>query len=174
MGWLILERRSYETPKQYLDKQCTWSDPETGVYHRLLRSAMVGATEYYAAIERTVGTERTVFAVVILVRHYRRTNEWGYKDMDENMDPNAANCPLTILDLLTPTDYPNAIVWRNRCRENAARKKAARTLEPGTALRYGNRQYTVQKKLNNGYSVLDENGCSWRLRFAQARHSTIL
>ncbi len=39
------------------------------------------------------------------------------------MGPCEADCPQSILDLLTPTDRPYAVKWRARCRENAATRR---------------------------------------------------
>ena len=49
---------------------------------------------------------------------------FGYKDMSEDMGPCEAECPVAILDLLTPTDREYALNWRRRCREFAATRAA--------------------------------------------------
>ena len=51
---------------------------------------------------------------------------FGYKDMDESCGPYQYDCPVSILNLLSPTEYEYAIEWRKACRENAAKKAAAR------------------------------------------------
>ena len=51
--------------------------------------------------------------------HYR----WGYKDMDESMEPYAYTCPLKFLDAST-CDDPGAVAWRADCREAHAKKAA--------------------------------------------------
>lgn len=40
---------------------------------------------------------------------------FGYKDMDEQSGPVEANCPRSILELLTSSSHPYALDWRNRC-----------------------------------------------------------
>lgn len=128
MGWLYMRcLNGYSGPRQYLDAQFTCQRPD----HRstVLRSALVGRRVYYAAVEHnpTDSGEREVFALVCLVRYNPRDHEgyiFGYKEMDEGMGPNEADCPESILDLLTPTDWSFALDWRARCRQNAAKRRA--------------------------------------------------
>ena len=78
-----------------------------------------------------------MIALVCLVRYNPRDREGtifgyiGYKSMDESVGPCEADCPVAILDLLTPTAYPYALAWRERCRANAARRAARPTLRDG-------------------------------------------
>lgn len=128
MGWLYMQSfDGHSGPRQYLDAQFTYSS--NGVVSRVLRSSLRGGKVYYAAIEMTrPGKPREVFALVCLVDHNPRDPEgyvFGYKDMDEGMGPVESDCPVDILDMLTPTDRPYAIAWRERCRVNAARRRAA-------------------------------------------------
>jgi hypothetical protein len=129
--------KGFSGPRQYLDAQFTYTRPE--LTSKVLRSALVGMRVYYAAIEhgRREKNERTVFAAVCLVNYNPRDREgyiFGYKDMDETVGPNEADCPEAILDLLTATEYPYAQAWRARCRENAA---ARRTLSSKPSPRAG-------------------------------------
>ena len=48
---------------------------------------------------------------------------WGYKDMDESMEPYAYTCPLKFLDAST-CQTATAIAWRAACREAHAKKAA--------------------------------------------------
>jgi hypothetical protein len=127
MGWLYMQSlKGYYGPRQYLDAQFTFTRPE--LTSKVLRSALIGMRVYYAAIEhvRHEKNDRTVFAVVCLVRYNPRDREgyiFGYKDMDETVGPNESDCPEVILDLLTPTEYPYAQAWRSRCQENAAARR---------------------------------------------------
>lgn len=127
MGWLYMQSLDgHSGPRQYLDAQLTYERSE--LRSTVLKSALVALRVYYAAVEhlRSSG-EREVFAVVCLVRYNPRDREgyvFGYKDMDEGMDPCEADCPESILDLLTATERPHAMAWRARCRENAARRRA--------------------------------------------------
>ena len=126
MGWLsMMTLGRFATPKAYLDDQFTYTS-ETNT-SRVIASALCNMTVYYAAIERVSHEteERMVFAVVCLVRYNRNAKDgyiFAYKDMDETMGPCESQCPPTILDLLTPTEYPYALAWRGRCRAHAQRK----------------------------------------------------
>jgi len=84
-----------------------------------------------------VGREREVTALVCLVRYNPRDREgyiFGYKDMDESMGPCEAECPPAILDLLTPTERPYAVAWRERCRAAAARRASKSKLQSGQTI----------------------------------------
>ncbi len=123
MGWLYMQSlKGHSGPRQYLDAQFTFERPDAT--SKVLRSALVGNSVYYAAVEQTIATgEREVFALICLVRYNPRDREgyiFGYKDMTEGMGPYECDCPVAILDLLTPTDRPYALQWRARCRATAA------------------------------------------------------
>jgi hypothetical protein len=114
---------AHDTPKTYLDNGFTWERrDENGNLlegRRVLKSVYSGST-YYAAIEAYDGTgqRRSVTAAVCLVRWNpgaRSGEEFGYKDMDEDMGPAEAAAPRSILELLTSTDVPYALNWRRRC-----------------------------------------------------------
>ena len=114
----------HKTPKEYLDNQLTHQNDNSTC--KVLDSAVVGMRRYYAAVERVERSmgERTVTCVVCLVNYNTRAKEgdiFGYKDMDETMGPCATDCPARILDLLTPTDVPNAVEWRAQCRARLAK-----------------------------------------------------
>lgn len=126
MGWLYMHRTGmggHETPKAYLDDQLTYEReacedaPFQGC--RVLKSVFTGST-YYAAVER-YGEDRErlyVTAVICLVRWNPKAADgliFGYKDMDEQSGPVEANCPRSILELLTSSSHPYALDWRNRC-----------------------------------------------------------
>ncbi|HEX7854984.1 MAG TPA: hypothetical protein VF503_14945 [Sphingobium sp.] len=144
MGWLTMSRRSmrgHATAKAYLDDQFTYSRPVEGGTEglKVLASSCQQNRTYYAAVQvlkNGVGTE--VFAVVCKVLWNPRSKtgeQFGYKDMTENMGPCEDNCPRAILDLLTPTDHEHALDWRKRCAENL--KRRARKLENGDRIKLG-------------------------------------
>lgn len=134
MGWLFMRSLGgFSGPRQYLDAQFTHERP--GERARVLRSALLAVRTYYAAVEivRASG-QREVTAIVCLIRYNPRDREgyiFGYKDMDESVGPCESDCPVGILDLLTPTTHPYALAWRERCRANAARRTARPTLRDG-------------------------------------------
>ena len=124
MGWLFMQRLGiHKGPKDYLDAQFTYTNDQSQL--RILRSTLVNRRVYYAAAERILNAEstRSVFAIVCLVKWAPRARDgyiFGYKDMDESVGPCERDCPAGILDLLTPTEYPYAIKWREECRANLA------------------------------------------------------
>jgi len=135
MGWLFMHSLDgHSGPRQYLDAQFTF-ERDGGLRCRVLRSALVRMRTYYAAVERLqLGKPREVFAVVCPVRYNPRDAEgdiFGYKHQSEAVGACAAECPLGILDLLTPTDEPDAVAWRERCRAHAAQRAARPRLRPG-------------------------------------------
>lgn len=132
MGWTwqcakFYDRKGNIDRKAECDALYTWNNEETGDKCRVLKSAMVGAT-WYGACERTrPGQEPYVFAGVCLTSvDSREYYTFGYKDMDESMGPCERECPVSILKLLSPCDYEWALAWREDCRDNAAKKAAAK------------------------------------------------
>lgn len=109
MGWTQYpnSRLSYAQEKAEMARICApWP---------VLQASKVGSTWYLA-----VKNERDVFAVVVLVN---QRGGFAYKDMDESMGPTEARAPASLIAKLTPTVYPHAMEWRERCLKNAAKRK---------------------------------------------------
>lgn len=127
MGWLYMKSLGgFKTPKEYLDNQFTFERNGGNITSTVLKSAVKNMRTYYAAVEHVIDGKRQVFAVVCLVRYNKRDKDgyiFGYKDMDETMGPCEAECPASILDLLTPTEAKYAIEWRAKCRAKLDRPK---------------------------------------------------
>ena len=138
MGWTFKEKPL--NVREDLDRSLTWAN-ESGA-RRVLDSAIVNRTEYYAAVEwvRPDGT-REVWCAVFLLKFHPRARDgltFGYKDMSEEMGPYAWRCPVRILDALTPTENAHANGWRAKCREYHARRAALPKLAEGMRLRIAN------------------------------------
>ncbi len=127
MGWTCTYKPKNESVSDFLlsSGALTWSDDSPNAY-KVLDSAFVNFNEFYAAVEcinKQTG-ERSVFATIILVTlHEESSNNICYKDMDESFGPYAYNCPLRILNLLTPTVNECAIEWRERCNQTLQSSK---------------------------------------------------
>lgn len=156
MGWMFQYGKPADI-KAEITRLCTWNtDRGKG---EALKVMNYGSTWYVAC--KSTPTDPThkisdfeqaedgsyVFAAVFLTRIDK--GEFGYKDMDETMGPNASNCPAGILNLLSPTTSEYALAWRERCRNQ---RKVQRIAE-GTIVRlktawepYG----TDFKKINYG------------------------
>lgn len=150
---------------------------------------MIGNT-YYAAIkllkaykgedengksiyEDLTISEQEVFAVVILtsVNNNDYCN-FAYKLMNETVGPCEANCPVSILTLLTPTNNKYALDWRERCFKNANKERKLKDLAVGTKIRIsnqggrGDKQTIILQKMEAAYQfktpwwkVMGENAC---------------
>lgn len=143
MGWLFMPRGSmggHATAKAYLDNQFSYErsqDDGSSRGLKVLASRCPGNRVYYAATQvMTNGQGGEIFAIVCLVRWNPRAKDgyiFSYKDMEESMGPCEADCPASILDLLTPTDKEYALDWRARCRANLECR--ARKLVDGDRIR---------------------------------------
>lgn len=127
MGWCCTDKPKSQSLLDFFINQGVfqWS-PESPYSNRVIQTALVGLTEFYAAVESVhkITGERIVSAYVILVRFsndpcYNIT----YKVMDETCGPYAYKCPKKILDLLTPTLNDYAIKWRSECNKVLEKNK---------------------------------------------------
>jgi hypothetical protein len=107
---------------------------------------------FYAAVQTNEGPEQgQVWAFVALVYWTFGYHNFGYKDMEETMGPNAAECPARILDLLTPLgecskphphrehDYCGTCAareWRADCRKVADARARAAKVQPGQVIKF--------------------------------------
>ena len=131
MGWdgiydYMLPRKNGKVDRKgYLDKTFTWKSDDGNRSCEVLKSSMVGSV-YYAAAKNQNGD---IFAIVTLTAGKHSKNDscglW-YKVMDETVGPYYWDCPASILDMLTPTQYESAKEWRKTCRERLALKAEER------------------------------------------------
>lgn len=169
MGWDYQTRP--DNVKAHLDERYSFAcvdwktGQKTGTVNRVIRSAIVGLTTYYAAVEKTEadGT-RSVWAGVALLSYTKRDGvpELGVKSMDESVGPCEVQCPEVILNLLTPTDL-DRYGWRDRCRAYHAARKAKPKLSPGTVI-----SFAEPIKLKGGTTfdrleVVDPKRSTWRI-----------
>ena len=116
MGWMFQETLDQKVNrKRECDSLINTKD------YDLLKSRMVGSVWYGALRNKKTGF---VSALVMLTKiRSKDVCNFGTKAMTEDMGPNEAKCPMDILDLLSPTDSPTSLEWRDRCRQNAAKPK---------------------------------------------------
>lgn len=123
MGWTSYYADIYTSGKvdrkkikAICDNQLTWTD-ERGS-RNVIKSSIVGNT-YYAAVEHVQPDgSRKVWAAVTRFQTGEK-NGFGnfcYKGMDETVGPYYYDCPLSILNLLTETEYEYAKEWREKVR----------------------------------------------------------
>ncbi len=173
MGWTSYHATHYKKGKVDRKAECDayfLEGPDAGFY-QVLKSVMVGSV-YYAAVKqlkRCISSERLpdgtypseeipeeerhVWAAVFLTSTDSRDYyNFSYKDMSEDMGPCESECPEAILKLLDPTDSQWANEWRERCWENAKRKKspdALPNLPVGAVIRYTQNDGSVVELLKH-------------------------
>ena len=180
MGWsYVYSLNGHKTPKAYLDAQFTFESDHRRL--AVLDSAAKLGT-YYAAVEsvdKATG-EREVLAAVCLTQYrkqgFKDGTVFGYKDMDETMGPCESECPVRILDLLTPTTSVYANEWRERCRERATKRmpKIGEAFTLATPLRFTDgavlSKFRSVKNGNRGVAHLSlENGRLYRISLLRKR-----
>ena len=119
MGWTYYTATEYRNGKIDRLAECRKEFGRNPEWATILKDAMVGTT-YYAALKLSGKDE--VFALVCLTGVDKR--DFGYKDMDESMNPFYYDCPIGILKLLTPTKNELALEWRATCYKRIKNKKA--------------------------------------------------
>ena len=176
MGWTTTYKAKSISAKEYIENNLLVWKSQTHNY-RVLDGGVVKFRTYYGAVEKTeIKTgERTVFAVVILLNYYRdKYDNFGYKDMSEDMGPCQSECPERILKLLTPTESQYANDWRQRCWDRINSKKNKPQIMEKMILNYCGKDYTVLKSLGRrGYSV-EHDGREYRMKTSQAYEAKIV
>ena len=81
------------------------------------------------------GKYRTCLVFLINRRTGRDGMNFGYKDICETMGPYECGCPARLLDLLSTTTDEYANKWRESCRANIAKAKAALKLRGGMTVK---------------------------------------
>ena len=132
MGWTSYYATHYKNGKIDRKAECdqlfNWEDENRKC--EVLKSSMVGST-YYAAVRslnKTNGYERVCAAICLTSTNAKDYYNFAYKDMDETCGPYKYDCPIGILNLLTPTENEYALEWRKKCYEKLDRKKSKTSL----------------------------------------------
>lgn len=176
MGWTFYDadvftagKRDNKKIKAILDKQCTWE--WEGGSNKPLKSSLVGNT-YYAAVEQILsdGTRKVWCAVTRISLNGEDGFRFGYKDMEESMNPFYYDCPIGILNLLTETDSEYANKWRKGVREYHEKQKKRRNkslgkLPLGTVIEFtinGRGTFRAKKILYYKYKRPVWAGNGWR------------
>ena len=192
MGWLTYYKSPDETPRDNLMRQALqWTSLPEDQRPTFVDHAQRGSTHYfayrfpaeYAAAHGGTktyvpGPDGSYVVCFIFLTSSRRDGScnFGYKDMDESYGPSKADCPVRLLEKLSPLQDPDgyAAQWRARCRANATRPAPAKiatgqtiTLAEPVAFRdgtkrqqfrvldmvparYGRRAYRVFESLSDG------------------------
>lgn len=121
---------------------------------RVLDIAKKGNT-FYCAWER-VQPDGKKYVLCMVMLTSRKDGEVCYKEVDECMGPCEAECPIRILDKLSPvadfaepgtSSYAYAVAWRDRCRARANKPKGQTVLD-GDTIKLAN-----PLKFNNGATL---------------------
>lgn len=96
--------------------------------------------------------------------------QWGYKDMSEDMHPFYYDCPMSLLDVAGQTDNECANKWREEVRRHHASKKK---LSIGNRIEVYGKVYTIVEKIDRSWEVRSEaDGRRYRMspkHFARAK-----
>lgn len=98
--------------------------------HKIIDHSVHGRTAYLAC--QTSSGE--VYGLVCML--HKNSDGWGYNPVEESMGPYEVECPLRILDKLSPTDSEYALRWRNDCREHASLKRKRSSMGVGSVIRF--------------------------------------
>lgn len=137
MGWLYTHKPESMSVRAFFESHFT-SENEYAKWV-LLDCAVVRLRTAYLATRRLnkLTQEECVFATVCHLDYIRNDYyNFGYKDIDEDSGPYAAEAPERILKLLSPTDNENALRWREQCWGNIQKKKGRPTLRKGMIIRH--------------------------------------
>ncbi len=168
MGWTTTYKPKSITAKDYILNHTgcfKWSDDCPNTY-KVLDSAVVSFREFYAAVEminKETG-ERRVWAAIFLLDYWpkSRSENFGWKDMDETCNPYFYRCPERILKLLTPTENAYAIEWREKCWKKINDNKARPKITEGCVVVLHGKEYKVMKRrcIGRGWTVMRISDCN--------------
>lgn len=100
---------------------------------KVLDCAVVARRTAYAAVEWVMKDNERRQVLAMVLRLERAPTSGGetiaIQEMIESMLPNDADCPRRILRLLSLTDDPHALEWRQRC-HTRTRARAAEIQRP--------------------------------------------
>lgn len=106
MGWTYYETCGNKDRKEL----CRREYGNSPSWATIVKDELID-TVYFAAMKDTDTGE--VWGLVVLTDF--DGSLFGYKGISEESYPYYFNCPLNILELLSPTDNENAIEWRKHC-----------------------------------------------------------
>lgn len=152
MGTTWVPDTSHMTAIEFLRKELD------GERVKIVDHSVKGNTAYLAMTDGA----GEVFGMVVELSRY--DGGWSYKEITEDMGPYQCECPLRILDKLSPTTDKNALEWRQACRDNQSRAKSNRKrLQVGQKIRFakplpfsdGTREseFTVVKIYHRGKNI---------------------
>ena len=163
MGWLFYHNRVDDVEAE-IKKLCTYDSDEVSQFPVYITHH---GSNWYAAIKTTFKKKvrdnlnyecdlnRTyVFAAVFLTR--RDSGEWGYKAMDESVEPVEAHAPRKLIKMLSPTSSEWANKWRESCLKNAALK--SRKLNDGDIIEFPEPLSFTDGKTASKFRVVKEAG----------------
>lgn len=105
---------------QYPDTKFTYAEEKAEIVRicgwTVLQASKVGST-WYCAVRNPKGA---VLAVVILINYQ---GGFAYNDMNEDMGPNEARAPMSLIRKLSPTENAHSLDWRERCARHASQPK---------------------------------------------------
>jgi hypothetical protein len=131
MGWLFTQD---QTRSQLIDHLTREHESDVATYKTFKRYCSGNTLFTVGEVVRKATGEITRYIGVYLMQREQNYG-WGYKDMDESCGPYQNGCPLSFFDLV-PDPGGYATAWRQRCREDHARR--FQKLEVGQTVRLTN------------------------------------
>lgn len=167
MGWSSVEvfyldfKNGKYDRKAYLDKE--WNTHTNEASWEVLKSSMVGST-YYAAIKHTIFATGEVMVFADITITSIENNQFWYKDMSESMGPYKYDCPVSILNLLSPTDNEYALQWRENCQLMRMAKNQRNTFFKLANVGRRKIKYILPKDYQAGY---DKGQVVWLSKYSR-------
>ena len=129
MGWSFGHKPKGKSVRDQLQQD--W-----GNQHTIVESAMVGFTEFYAAVKNH-NTQETLGVVVLIRFDSSSYYNFGTKTMDETMGPGYHRAPRRVMEALdeeAPNEWAKA--WREDCWKYIEYKESLPSLSKGDMVRF--------------------------------------
>ena len=118
MGWYYTNDGS----RADVIAELTEDNSKEGKVYRTLRKCFRGNVMYALHETGPIGETKKWIGVYLLQKGTRDYPGWGYKPMDETMEPYYYDCPVSYLDAADEPMGDGAKRWREVVREKAARR----------------------------------------------------
>ena len=183
MGWTSFNDMPGLTTGEILTREMSGTNADGVRWSIVDQSTRPGVWYALACMEKS-GSDPVFYGLVCLFKRSKKTGEFSYKDMSEDVGPFYYDCPVRILDKLDQlAPNPGALAdgWRVRCRaKHAEKKKPMPVMQPGYVVKLATNSSLFELVQPAGprrgwiVKLLGGSGMVYRATAKQIKNATIV